>query len=142
VLAAQKDAARVDRVNPLPDLERRLEHGAVVGRRDAGVVEENVNGAELGAHAGVGLLNLALVAHVGLEDEIADRALGEVDPDHGRALLAEEPGALGPDAARRTGDDADLALEPRHGRQEIDSASGAAGSSGSPGAEAAASTAK
>ena len=46
VLAAEEDAARVDRLHAVPGLDRRVEHRGVVVGRDAGVVVEDVDAAE------------------------------------------------------------------------------------------------
>ena len=46
VLAAEEHAAQVGRLDALLRLQRRLEHRGVVGRRDAGVVEQHVDPAE------------------------------------------------------------------------------------------------
>ena len=56
--------------------------------------------------------HLLLVRHVGLDGEVALGVLGQVDAHDRRALLLEELGGLGADAARRPRDHAYLAVEP------------------------------
>ena len=53
-----------------------------------------------------------LVGDVDLERELPGGAVEGVDAHHGRALVHEQGGAGGADAAGRAGDHADLAVEP------------------------------
>ena len=82
VLAAEEDAAQVDVLDPLPGLERGVEHRGVVGRVDAGVVEEHVDAAHLLARLAVHVADLLLVGDVGRDRQLALRsARVEVDAD-------------------------------------------------------------
>ena len=89
VLAAEEDAAQVDVLDPLEDLERRIEDRSVLGRVDPGVVEEDVDPAELAPAPAAyipstcsGSVTSATIASSPL------RALGDVDADDLRALAA------------------------------------------------------
>ena len=59
----------------------------------------------------VHLADRVLVGDVGLQGQLALGALRQVDADDAGALLGEQPGRLGADPARRSGDHADLPLE-------------------------------
>jgi hypothetical protein len=111
VLAAQEDAAQVDLLHALPDLERGVEHRAVVGRVDAGVVEQHVDAAEapvrLAVHGGDGLL----VADIGHDRQVHAADVGQVDAHDPSALLGEAQRDIGADPAGGAGDDANLVLE-------------------------------
>ena len=111
-LQQRKTLPQVHVLDPLPGLERRLEHGGVVGRVDAGVVEENVDPAELLASPGVHPLDLGLVGDVGLDRELALRASGDIDAGDPCALRGEEPRRVAPMPLAAPGDDADLSLQP------------------------------
>ena len=91
----------------------------VVGRGDAGVVEQHVDAAEaLGrplVHGG----HLGLVAHVRVQVQPLDLGrhllaglVGQVDHADPRPLGREPPGARPPDPTGRPGNDGHLALEP------------------------------
>jgi hypothetical protein len=115
VLAAQEDRREVDLLHPPPGPERRVEHRHVIGRRDAGVVEQHVDAPVRAGGLLVGGADRVLVGDVGDDRQVDGFGLAQVDADDRRALLAEQRRGLGADAARRAGDDADLAVEaPRH----------------------------
>jgi hypothetical protein len=116
VLAAQEDRAQVDRLDALPDVELGGDHRAVVGRRDAGVVEKDVDSPVRFAGVAVHRGDLLLVGDVGRQCEVDLLHVLQVDADHGRALLAKQPARRRADAARGARDDAHLALEPAHHR--------------------------
>ena len=81
VLAAEEDDLQVDVLHALPGLERRVEHRGVVVGRDAGVVEQHVDAAELArARAAYIVGDRVLVGDVDGEREIARRALGRSTP--------------------------------------------------------------
>ena len=112
MLAAEEDAAHVDVLDTLPGLEWLLEDRGVVAGVDAGVVEEHVDASELVADALVHVGDLALVGDVDLQRQVADRAGADVGAGDLRSLGHEQPRRLGADAAGRSRDHADLALEP------------------------------
>jgi hypothetical protein len=105
-LAAQVDRRQVDLLHPAPRLEVRVEDGVVVGRRDPGVVERDVDRA-------VGVLGR-------LEQRVDLRPVGHVDVLVDGRLLAAE--LLGERLAAIVVDVADdhlgaLGHEPLDGRQ-------------------------
>ena len=74
-----------------------------------------------GAAGGIGAETVARFAAEGAQVvgvDLAENAPGDlslqVDAGDRGALVHEQPRALGADAARRAGDDADLAVEPGH----------------------------
>ena len=84
--------------------------------READVVDETVDAAELRLHLAYEPLRLAGLPEVGGDVErLADagRALAAPARDDGRALGGEQPRGLQADAAGRAGDEADAALRPR-----------------------------
>jgi hypothetical protein len=112
VLAAEEDRLEVHVLDPLPGLERGVEHRRVVCRRDPGVVEEHVDVPELLARLCVHARHLVRVRHVGLQRQVGVAVRAEVDPYHGRALRAEERSRLGADAAGRARHHTHLPVEP------------------------------
>src|SRR4051794_6130586 len=111
VLAAKEDRPQVDVLHALPGIEPSLQHGVVVGRRDAGVVEEHVDAPELVLGALVHPADVVLVRHVSGQGKIPGRALLKIGADYLRALFLEQRDRFGTDAAGRAGYDADLALQ-------------------------------
>src|SRR5205823_9528190 len=119
VLAAEEDTLRVDVLHPLPCLDARLEHGRVVGGRDAGIVVEHVDAAKALGRLGVYVRNSLLVGDVDLyrerlartERDRLFRRLGVYvrDTDTG-PLPGEENRRLAAHAAARTRDDRHLVI--------------------------------
>jgi hypothetical protein len=96
---------------------RRLDR-VVVGGRDAGVVEGDVDGAELGGDPVEKGVDGCLVGHVHGAEDAAHLHGGarsgirvEVGDDDGRTFGGEPPGGREADAARTSGDDRDAAGE-------------------------------
>jgi hypothetical protein len=119
VLAAQKDTLEVHVLDPLPGVKLCIQDGVVVGRRDAGVVEERIYAAEAFRRLPVHPLNVVWVCDVGVDVEAVElasdlvaRLVGEVHYRDAGVLLGEAPGSLSADAAGAAGDDRDLAFEP------------------------------
>jgi hypothetical protein len=112
VLAAQEHAAHVHVLDPLPGLDGRVQHAHVLGRVDAGVVDQHVHAAELLLRAPVHAGHLLLVGHVGADVQVAGVALVQVDAHHGGPVLTEHARHLGTDAGSGAGDNADLPFEP------------------------------
>jgi hypothetical protein len=65
-ITATNDAAQVGGLHALPGSERCVEHRRVVDRRDARIVEEDVDEAHLLARVGVGAAHGPLVGQVRL----------------------------------------------------------------------------
>ena len=121
VLAAEEDALRVDVLHSLPRLDRRVEHRAVVGRRDARVVVEHVDTAEALGGLCRHRANAILVGDVHPDRERLagterDRFLCGVEVDVGDAdaspLRREDDGRLTAHTAAGSRDHANLAVEP------------------------------
>jgi hypothetical protein len=75
VLAAQEDRREVDVLHPAPGLERRVEDRGVIGRRDAGVVEQHVDVAIGVARPRVRRPDLLGVGDVGLHEQVTRSVL-------------------------------------------------------------------
>jgi hypothetical protein len=120
VLAAEEHRAHVHVLDPLPRLQRGVEHGLVVAGVDARVVEEHVDAAELLPRRLVHRLDLPLVGHVGDDRQVPDRVLDQVHAHDRGALLAEQPRGLRADAARGARDHADLAVQPSHQSSSVE----------------------
>ena len=111
-LAAQVDGGEVDLLDALPGLQAGVQDRVVVGRRDARVVEGDVDGA-VGVVRGLEeRLDLLGVGDVDLDEDAADllggglaRGLVDVAADDVRALGGEPAGGGEADAAARAGDD-------------------------------------
>ena len=111
-------------LDPLPRLDRRVEHGGVVVGRDAGVVVEDVDAAEPVGGRAHHRRDLLLVGDVDLERERSslgaerDRLLGAGELHVGGAdlgaLLREDHRSLASHPAAGAGDHGDLAVEPAH----------------------------
>ena len=82
MLAAEENARQVRFLDPPEGRERGLEHGGVLGRGDAGVVEQHVDATPrlTGLVQGVG--DLLLVGQVGPQRDLGGRLGRDVDPDH------------------------------------------------------------
>src|SRR5207245_6091979 len=116
VLATEEDALRVDRLDPVPGLDRRLEHGGVVVRGDSGVVVEDVDAAVPLGRRRHHRLDARLVGDVDPVGEYVARLGGgllrgfEVDVGgaDARSLGAEEDRGLTAHPAAGAGDHAHL----------------------------------
>jgi hypothetical protein len=117
-LAAEVDAGEVDLLHAPPRLDAGVEDRVVVGWRDAGVVEGDVD-RPVRRH---GLLDQRphllgvghVAAHVPAADLLGQRCpglVGQVGDDDRRALLGEPAYRRGPDAADASGDDRDAVLQ-------------------------------
>ena len=114
-LAAQAEhCPHVDAVDMVPVLVGHLlDEGAAA---DAGIVEQDVDGAELGQRRGHDLLGRIVAGDVAAEGgdgvvagmRLLDRRFRPVDRQHLRALVGEQLGRRGADARRRSGHDRDL----------------------------------
>ena len=130
MLHAEEDAAQQHRLRAVPVLDRDL------GERperaaDAGVVEHDVEAAELGERARDERLDVGLGRDVrALEDALRARrarlfgrrfAAGrvQVGQNHMRAFAREQDRARHAHAARRPGDHGDLALQLAHRRRSL-----------------------
>ena len=119
VFAAEVDALRVDVLHALPRFGIRLEDRAVVGRRDARVVVEDVDAAVTLGRCGVHRLDAGRVRDVDLVRErvarLAGGGLGRSAVDVGnadaRALGGEHERRLASHAAAGARDHRNLALE-------------------------------
>jgi hypothetical protein len=121
VLAAEEDARRVDLQHALPRVQAGDEDRVVVGRRDAGVVERDVDSPVPFRHPVEERPDGLLVADVA-GDELAAHLVGgglaglrrDVDADH-LGSLGRKPSRGGqPDAAPGAGDDGDPILQTLH----------------------------
>ncbi len=123
--AAVPEAVDVDVQHRAPLVLRDVERGAV--EADAGVVDEHVDGPELGRDRLEHRVDARGIGDVGGDRERAELARHRLGAGgvargdrHARAGLAERPGERLPDTAIAAGDDGDLAVEPervqdRHG---------------------------
>ena len=117
-LAAQIDAGEVHVLHSPPGVELGLEDRVVVGRRDPGVVEADVERAETldggrvhGGHArGLGDIGVDVEPVDFLRDG-ATLLVGDIGHHDVGSLSSEPDGARAADAARRARDDRYLALE-------------------------------
>ena len=122
VLAAEIDALGVDVLHALPGLGLGLEDRAVVSRRDARVVVEDVDSAVARDRLGVHRLHAARIGDIDADGEgvprLGRRLLGRVVVDVGDAdagtLLAEEQRRFASHSAAGARDHANLAVETAH----------------------------
>jgi len=124
-LGAENDTRQVDRAEPLPVLGRRFLDP--LADEDAGIVDEDVDAAEARHRGGDGRCPVVRPRHV--EMHIERVAARRLEPAHRRApalvqdiadhdarpRLHHQPRRLRPDAARRPGQERDLAVESVHG---------------------------
>ena len=117
-LAAQVDAGEVDLLHLAPRLEVGVEDRVVLRRRDAGVVEGDVDGAEGLLGRGEQPVDVLLARHVGVDvgeaellgQRLAPRVVEVADHDGG-VLLEEATDRRQPDAGDTSGHDGDLAVQ-------------------------------
>jgi len=72
VLAAQPGGGEVGGDDPVPNLGRGLQGGAVARVHGAGVVVDHIDAAKLAVDAGIGVPHLALDGEVGDQVQRAD----------------------------------------------------------------------
>src|SRR5258708_26374834 len=121
VLAAQVDGGQVDLLDPAQRVDSGGQDRVVVGRGDAGVIERDVDPAELGGD------RVEKVAHVLLAGDVSGDeapahlvgsglpgALVDVDGDDPGALRGHPAGTGQPDAAASSGDDGNPVLQALH----------------------------
>jgi hypothetical protein len=115
VLAAEEDRLDVDLLHAVPHVGLRLEHGRVLGRGDARVVEEHVDRVVRGAHGVEHADDGVLVCHVAAQRQVgAGEVVAQVDAGHRGALRLEAADGLRADSARGARDDAHLPVETPH----------------------------
>ena len=119
-LAAVHHPGEVDPEHLVEIVERVVEKAVVIGARDTGIVEHDVEIAELGDRVVDQSLHLIALRNVGVAvTGIGAKLPGErlaadvidIGDDNLGAFLDEQLGCRLADAARAAGDDRDLALE-------------------------------
>ena len=126
MLDRQEGTDQVDAQDFGPVVGGQLEHVAVAAA-DAGIGVGDIQLAELGDHGLHRLGDIGFQAGVaGHPDRLAARVgdhlcgvfhrRGPVEAEHLGAFLGEQPGAGAADAARRAGDQCNLAFQTRHDR--------------------------
>src|SRR5215207_4136415 len=118
MLAAQIDALEIHVLDALPGFEPRLQNGVVVGRGDAGVVEEHVYAAKALRRLAVHPLHVVGVGYVGVDVDalylggrLLPRLVCQIRYADAGAFLGEAAGRLAADAAGAAGYDDDLPSE-------------------------------
>jgi hypothetical protein len=114
MLAAEEDARDVDGHHPVPRFQVRVQDRPIAVGHDPGVVEHDVDPAELACHPVIDPDDAGLVDEVRAHEQVAVDVTLEVDADDRRPLAPEHIHGGAPDRSGRASDHTDLAFEMTH----------------------------